>query len=166
MHREINNTTHTKDQHLDFPSPPRALSNRKIHQLYTHLPLTGPSAHYQRVRNTAHRAAPSSISSAPCHQPRFLSMGPPPPPLSALPPTKPPTSERLRGLLRRGEEGVVPVPVFGRRHDLAVRSHSWSSRHAYPVAQWCARLHFHLCRACAYAPCVPCAGRCACGPCV
>ena len=40
----------------------------------------------------------------------------------------------------------MPVPVFGRRHDLAVRSHCWSSSHAYPVAQWCAGLHFHLCR--------------------
>jgi hypothetical protein len=62
----------------------------------------------------------------------------------------------------------VPVTVFGRRHDLAVRSHSWSSRHAYPVAQWCARLHFHLCRVrvrmCRVS--AVCWALCVCGPCV
>ena len=38
----------------------------------------------------------------------------------------------------------MPVPVFRRRHHLAVSPHSASSRHAYPVAQRCARLRFNL----------------------
>lgn len=173
--RKTNTATHPS-----VSSRARAVSNQQnpptihpppIHRTiclersFTLLSALSTLLHTARKSGTWHTGLQRPPASAPCHPP-FPDRETP------LPPSTPclvrPTSERLRGLLRRGEKGVVPVPVLGRRHDLAVRSHSWSSRHAHPVAQWCARLHFHLCcvreRMCRVS--AVCRAVYVCGPCV